>query len=287
MKRFYSWIQFHRVHKQADVKEIEYRCGEVVLTLPLGHGLPQYQQQFPQYDRFLPHLAKYIPLGLAVIDVGANCGDTVAAMAQANSQLHYLCIEPDDTFLAYFRTNVDRLREAIPTVSVEVVQAIVGKTVVSASLAGERGTKHVQPDDHGQCTALLDNIYDITIRPTVGLLKSDVDGYDFDVLDSAPALVQKQEPVIFIECQYATVEQLEGFRGTIRRLFETGYLNWTVFDNFGEVVITRADFPVIDQLMTYVWRQNQGQSARTIYYFDLLACTSRHADWVARAVESY
>lgn len=287
MKRLLDWPPFRRAPEQVAAADIEYRCGAIDLTLPHGHGLPQYQKQFLRYDRFLPHLAKHVPAGLAVIDVGANCGDTVAAMAQANSRLHYLCIEPDDAFLSYLTRNLGRLQEAVPSASVEVVQAIVSKAIVSASLVGEKGTKHVESDAHGRHTALLDDIYGAAARPAVGLLKSDVDGYDFDVLDSAPTLIQKQQPAIFIECQYATSEQLEGFRATIDRLFEAGYVHWTVFDNFGEVVMTRADRLAIEQLMAYVWRQNQKRSARTIYYFDLLACTSRHTEWVTQAVESY
>ncbi len=273
--------------KSTTPTEIEYRCGNINLALPVGHGLPLYQRRHPHYDRFLPHIAKYIPNGSTVIDVGANCGDTVVAMAQINPTLNYLCVEPDHTFLAYFHRNLARLRELTPSINVDAVQAIVGKAIYAASLSGDRGTKHAELDEHGQRTTLLDDIYKMASRPPVSLLKSDVDGYDFDVIDSGASLIQAQQPALFFECQYFNLAQLQGFQATIERLVFEGYSHWTVFDNFGEVVIRDASQSTINQLLEYVWQQNQGRSTRTIYYFDLLACTPQHKGWVAQSVEEY
>ena len=50
------------------------------LCLPKDHLLPHYQREHRLYDRFLPFVARALPAGTAAIDVGANCGDTLAAM---------------------------------------------------------------------------------------------------------------------------------------------------------------------------------------------------------------
>ena len=286
MNRLFNLLLRNKPEREKP-RDIEYPCGKVTLMLPSDHALPKFQKDHPRYDRFLPHLATFIPSNFSVIDVGANCGDTVAAMLQANSTVRYFCIEPDQDFLRYFRHNLTRIRSAFPNAWVEIHEGLVGKLVTSADLTGQGGTKHAEPSAGGKRTVTLDDIFKTKAHPQLGLLKSDVDGYDFDVLDSAAALIKSETPALFFECQYSTSEQLQGFQGTIARLFEEGYCHWTVFDNFGEVVLHNASQCTIFQLFTYVWRQNQKLSTRTIYYFDLLACTDRHATWIQESVESY
>ena len=67
--------------------DTEYRFADFSIVLPADHALPIYQKAHRLYDRFLPHLSKYIESGSTVIDVGANCGDTVAAMFAARSKI--------------------------------------------------------------------------------------------------------------------------------------------------------------------------------------------------------
>src|ERR1700733_8209743 len=80
------------------------------ITLPAEHFLPLYRSIHRTYDRFLPHLVRYLESNTTVIDVGANCGDTLAGMYDANNQLKYLCIEPDDVFFDYLSENAERMR---------------------------------------------------------------------------------------------------------------------------------------------------------------------------------
>jgi len=66
----------------------------VMIKLDSGHVLPAYKKEHINYDRFLPHLVGFInDEDSIVVDIGANYGDTLAALAISNSNLTYICIE--------------------------------------------------------------------------------------------------------------------------------------------------------------------------------------------------
>jgi hypothetical protein len=120
----------------------EYRYRRYSILLPAEHLLPIYQKHHKRYDRFLPHLVKYLERAVTVIDVSANCGDTLAAMYDANGEVNYICIEPDDIFFSFLDENVRRIKSVDSHASVSSIKALVGKGVSSAMLEGSGGTKH-------------------------------------------------------------------------------------------------------------------------------------------------
>lgn len=243
----------------------------VVIHLPADHRLPEYQRAHPLYDRFLPRLAAALPAGAHVVDVGANVGDTLAAMHAASPALAFTCIEPDARFGTYLDANIARLRARDPGLQVTVARAMVGKAVASAALASGNGTARAEPGQ-GMATTTLDALVDAP----VALLKSDVDGYDWDVLDSGEALIARDKPLLFFECLLDTAAQKAGFEATIARLAAQGYADWTVFDNFGALLLRSPGPAPLFALLDYVWEQNQGRASRTIWYLDVLAATPRH-----------
>jgi FkbM family methyltransferase len=274
-------------------KTYEWHYRHFSIKLPAEHLLPLYRSMHRTYDRFLPHLVRYLEVDTSIIDVGANCGDTLAGMYDANHQLNYICIEPDDLFFDYLSTNAERMRASKPGASIVLHKALVGSAVAGAILEGSGGTKHAVPSaerSSGRATiysATLDSVV-LPLKPSrVELIKSDVDGFDFDVIDSAVNLIAEHHPILFFECHFRDSQQKEGYRKTIQRLQLSGYGTWVVFDNFGDFVLKTDDVEVLSQLMDYVDRQNVGVSTRTIYYFDMMAATDRHASLLASAVSEY
>lgn len=269
---------------------IEYQYKKFSILLPADHKLPLYQRDNVKYDRFLPHLAKYVGNHETIIDVGANCGDTLAGMVEANEKAAYICIEPDDTFFDYLESNIKRIKEHIPDVSIQAVKSLVGKSVSNVSLEGVGGTKHaVFGHNHeGSHTArTLDDISREFSFPNIKLLKTDVDGFDYDVIDSATNLLSDQQPIIFFECQTDTEYQKTGYENTIKKLKSIGYADWVLFDNFGEVMLKTIDVEQIFQLMNYIWQQNAHNATRTIFYYDILANTENNRPLIEKALEEY
>ena len=107
------------------------------IDLPPDHLLPSMLRAYPRYDRFLPHLAKYLDAGDVVFDVGANCGDTLAAMCAANAALSFVCIEPDATCFSFLTRNAKRITAALPGTSVRLVRSLVGTRPASPVLRGD------------------------------------------------------------------------------------------------------------------------------------------------------
>ena len=271
----------------------KYTYRRFSISLPPGHLLPAYQERYRRYDRFLPHLIRYIPDGATVIDIGANCGDTLAAMYDANSALNYVCIEPDDIFFAYLESNVRTIRSVDKDVSVQLYKTLIGKEVHEAALVGSGGTKHAIVSTHMQgdvraiMSKTLDSFLSFPHMNKVQILKSDVDGYDYDVIDSAAQLLKEQSPILFFECHFGNAVQKSGYQKTIAMLADLGYRDWVIFDNYGEVVLQTNQMEPLFQLLDYVDRQNSKGAARTIVYFDVLSCTPARQAIVARAVADY
>jgi FkbM family methyltransferase len=240
------------------------------IKLPSNHSLPEYQNAHPKYDRFLPFLVKYATADDTIVDIGANVGDTLASMVEVNPSSKYICIEPDGSFYAYLEENIARIKQSIAGLRIQAIQALVGKNISNVSLDGRGGTKHAVVGNNGGIKSLpLDNIISSILN--LRILKSDVDGFDYDVLDSSMAIIEYHKPIIFFECQCDFEYQKEGYLRTLQKLESAGYVDWTVFDNFGEIILRTADIGILSQLLNYVWQQNVGSATRTIYYFDILS----------------
>lgn len=231
--------------------------------------------------------ARHLPPSGTVVDVGANCGDTLAAMWSENDALRFVCVEADDEFFGYLTRNIARIKEVQRSAHIQAIKALIGTATAKAQLAGSGGTKHAVIGAGDHSFQRLDDL----VTGNVRLIKSDVDNFDHDVLDSARAVIEAQRPILLFECQYEQAAQKAGFERTVAWLSATGYSTWVVFDNFGEVMLETGDTASIYQLMDYVWRQNQNQNqnltTRTTYYYDLLACTAGDSSFVRRVLADY
>ena len=100
------------------------------LELPLSHELPFYQHDHPRYDRQLGAIAA--ELGGPVVDIGANVGDTAAAI-RAESDVPILCVEGDPAFFALLERNARAIG------GVELERAFVeGPPAAGSSAGGDR-----------------------------------------------------------------------------------------------------------------------------------------------------
>jgi hypothetical protein len=121
----------------------------------------------------------------------------------------------------------------------------------------------------------------------IRVIKTDVDGFDYDVIDSAMPLMVKDRPLIFFEYDCSTEMQRARIERVLSTLETHGYSDWTVFDNFGQLVLRTDELGVLRQLVDYAWQQRQGASTRTIYYFDVLAGHSGDKDFVSKVLAGY
>ena len=102
-----------------------YKIDGFMLDMGDNHLLSLYQEDCRLYSHFIPYLAELAneirgEQG-AIIDLGANGGDTVAAMIR-NTTGKVLCIEPADEYYKLLKKNVETMQI---TSRVGTVQAFI------------------------------------------------------------------------------------------------------------------------------------------------------------------
>jgi hypothetical protein len=163
-------------------------------------------------------------------------------------------------------------------------------------LAGSGGTKHATPNSDSSTiepvyiSRSLDELLSTELKHLSGdlkLLKSDVDGFDYDVLNSAESNIKKYNPMLFFECQCDNEDQKKNYLLTLEMLLSAGYEDFWLFDNFGEFLLHTTEIKNISMLIEYVWRQKNHSSTRTIYYFDILCCTKDSKQFITDVIDGY
>lgn len=267
----------------------QYKIGAHIVLLNQEHLLPDYQSQHRLYDRFLPILCgQFDHLDHWIIDVGANVGDTAVAIAQA-CRNPLLCIEGDDEFFKLLQYNVEKLfakRER----AVICTKSMVGSGRFSGSLKSDGTTASLaQPQAGGQRAATLDDLSRDAGVPAaaIAIIKVDTDGYDGDVILSAPNILAASRPVIFWENYFSTVEQMRDLEVLYQRLHNAGYRYFWIFDNYGNLMLRECSISNIIDLNEYVASQEFHGCTRSICYTDVLAAPDDKLARVQEAVSIY
>lgn len=264
----------------------QYTINGVAILLDYGHKLPAYQANLPYYDRFLPKLVESFRPGSYVVDVGANVGDTLAGMVGGNPKLKYISIEANSYFFSELQTNVSLIKKSFPEVEVEILKNIIGADVQNVSMVSTSSTASVVSGGELRSVKLSSVLEQFQTVETVRLIKSDVDGFDFDVIKSV-GKVLSHTPLLFFECQYTNHMQYQGFRDIFEVLSDNGYTHYAIFDNLGQFLCMTQELTVIEGLLAYIASQNFADAKRTIFYWDVLAFNHKDKALVDDVLRSY
>jgi FkbM family methyltransferase len=267
--------------------EQTYSIGNIPIVLTGAHALPRFQHEHALYDRFLPVLASKFGKNETIVDVGANCGDSLAAMVARNQNSDYFCIEPDRRFFALLGRNRASMLSQFPDLHIGLSDALAASKLTAMKLVGNDSTKTAVIGDGPNTSKSLDTLLAENKVTKVRLIKIDVDGNDWDVINSAGVCIRKVKPVLFFECDFRTVESKFGYKATLEKLKTFGYSDWVIFDNFGALLVRTADISVVVQIMDYMELQRLKRTTRTFYYIDVLAATSRDIILVNDVVDQY
>jgi FkbM family methyltransferase len=287
MKRIVFFDKLLRLLKTLIFKSTTYQIGKYTIQIPTTATLPIYQKTFPLYDRFLPVLANNLDSKGIIIDVGANVGDTLVGMIQ-QCENTFICIEPSNLFFKYLKKNTQRLN-AKDAERVELVQKLVGTGDFSGELHESGSTAHIvysQEMIPGEVTHIrLDDV--VQNHDNIILIKSDVDGFDFDVIKSADKILLESEPVLFFENDIEYDFQREEFDKLYDFLQSRGYHHIYIFDNFGNIIIEKSDYHTLKNINEYLYSMIKYNKTRTFYYTDILIATDKRLLTVKKAVENY
>jgi FkbM family methyltransferase len=269
--------------------------ADLPISLPADHLLPVYCRVHRLYDRFLPVLCESFSHDDWIIDIGANCGDTLAAILSRNRHASCVCVEGDSVFFGFLTRNIAALQPLRPSARIIALEALVGTGALSGTLQGTHGTKALKTDRPAGAApvgsvpwlSIEKIVLQLPAAAAVRLIKSDVDGYDYDVLNSAGSLLADERVLLYFECLCETGPQREGFLALFHRLVASGFYHFAVFDNFGNHMLNTEHIGTLADLIDYQLTQNQRNATRTIYYFDVLAWKISSHQLVSAALERY
>ena len=248
-----------------------------MLYLPLSHELPQYLTALPLYDSLLVRLASFLREKdgqLFAIDVGANIGDTLAALySDTASRDAYLAVEPNPHFRTYLTRNwIDR-----PNVTILPYLCVAGQSEGRTyKILEYNGTAEIIESETGQKFEERTLEHIVASYPdfqNCNLIKIDTDGHDFEVIRGAASLIRQKHPTIFFEAApMSNVNFVEECVDTLKFFAEAGYQSFFAYDNFGHFVgqFSLTDLDVFIKIITF-------QLASRLFFIDILIMSEEDA----------
>jgi FkbM family methyltransferase len=255
----------------------EYRLGRTQLALPCGHKLGAFREDWPRLQLPIGDLAAAIETkypGFCAVDIGANVGDTAAVIC-SRIDVPVLCVEGNPAFWPYLEENARRIGRQI-----ELECALIGAE------AGERpltfytdpsGTaKLIEAADGSRVSVktLAEVLRDHPRFAAPKLVKTDLDGFDFEVIGGALDLLKALQPILFFE--YAPIEAATGPADGLacfRRLIGIGYDRFLLWDGFGHYLVhltaLELDFHKLVDLTFFLIANRRFGPA--VYHYDIAA----------------
>jgi len=256
--------------------------GSTPLWLPPEHLLPIYKHKFRLYDSFLPILANRLPKNSTVVDVGANIGDSCKSMYCTNSRLKFICVEPDTKFFKYLKFNTRK----IPKENLLFHKLLVTESGGSFKLVGRGGTKSMRVSNRSSIkTATLDHLCaGLGVNSQISLIKSDVDGFDFDVLLSGRLVISKKQPLVFAEFSFVDGSSLGKYLNVVNFLISANYNSAFIFRNTGEFECS-VD---LNQLEDFLRKSvNSSNLFVGVSYFDIMLSADNFTNIAKLAVDDF
>lgn len=247
-------------------KEI-YGCN---VFLPKEHSIIFNLKHFPYYNSNLQRLAIFLTAKknkFSIIDVGANIGDTALMLRQV-THLPVLCFEGDPFYFKLLQKNTAQITDCIlfPFLLSDKIEtkSVIKNTSLGTTemLTVEQGGVVIPFDTLDNCLA------DYTKHNSIGILKTDTDGYDIKIIKGAAEIIKNDQPVIFLEYDRVLFEK-NGDNGLSFFSFvnAAGYNGAIFYDNYGKLIcITEiSSTHTIKALNGYI-KDNKG----TFEFFDIM-----------------
>ena len=278
--------QFH-LRVAARERDVTYEINGFRLLLPAAHPLPAFQAAHRLYDRFLVSLGECLPDGAAAIDIGANVGDSAAALCAKASMRTVFCVDGSSTYFKYLEKNARII--ASHGHDIHCLRAVVGPARTRARIVEAWSSGQVVVSQSGEETLTLDAVCRLARERVsrITVVKIDTDGFDMSVIQSGPAELERHEPLLFFEVWMRSRSELPLFVSTLSLLSRLGYSRFTILDNFGNIMLETEELSALAHIAGYVATLNEGISTRTIYHVDVFASTERNRDIHESAVRLY
>lgn len=262
------------------------RIGSFELAVPSRHILRQLTQVQPYRDQAIGIIAGQAGLkypDLALVDVGANIGDTAARMASHASN-SLILVEPSDYFFRILRRNA----EEIPNETL-LLQSLVGDgSTISGSLDHWGGTAEFMDSETGPRVPTR-RLSDIATAHQLGiaLVKIDTDGFDFKIVLSSIDWLAETKPALFFEVHVRSEGALSDANMTFGALAQIGYRRFLVWDDAGLHMLTTDSVAAVADLNRYLFKNWESPDTRkSVFNYDVLCLSATDSD-IAEALHAY
>jgi FkbM family methyltransferase len=257
--------------------------GAYRIRLPINSHLLSYKNEFRLQDTPLGDVAKVVRPkypDLHAIDIGANVGDT-AAIIRTAGDTPVLCIEGDSELFPILDENAAVIGPGITVARVFAGtegQAIDPNLIVDP---GRNASLNAAIRDEGEIKlrSLKSILADHPAFLNAKLLKTDTEGFDFDILRQSMEFIRGSKPVIFFEYdpRFRPAEPSAGL-DTLAALIAVGYSDFIYYDNYGNLLLhaKASQFSILSDLHHYL-ASNRTFGGAT-YYFDVCAFHEEDSD---------
>lgn len=205
------------------------------LKLPLSHELPTYLNECPFYDSLPGRIADFLRARegrINCIDVGANVGDTIAAL-NGHENDTFLAIEPSPGFRRLLIENW-RLNKNVTVVPHMVSDGADEGGYVFRERSGTASIVRAAEGTSLTAKSLDSIVKEHPSAEECNFLKIDTDGHDLKVLAGAQRLIADRLPVILFECDdFGSATYVEECLGVLEELHRCGYRHFLAYSNTG------------------------------------------------------
>ncbi|WP_392534984.1 FkbM family methyltransferase [Nostoc sp. C117] len=275
--------QEKQIKYQLSKNLVTYNIKEVPIALPYDHVLPHYQNRFRLYDKFIGVLAKYLPNNQDfIVDIGANVGDTTALLLQYCLN-PIICIEADEEFFGIMEYNLSQYNQRI----VFVNSFVSGNKLKNVELVKNRGTARAV--ESKTKTLKSDSLESIIKNSHLGkciLIKTDTDGFDFEIILSSLSIIKEHSPILYWENEISSLKDVELAKDLLNKLENINYTKYIVIDNFGNPLFYGCSSQYLEQINEYLFN-NIHTNNNTFYYTDIVAFPETYSYLIPQIASEY
>jgi FkbM family methyltransferase len=213
-----------------------------------------------------------------MIDIGANCGDSLAIAKAASPDIEVLCVEGDEIML------LDLARNAQQFTGVEIKGSYLGESASQVSVSiQKRGYNNTLVSSEGGEVISIQPL-DRMVLSWAGLLrlrfiKCDTEGYDIAVLFGARETLRTFQPIVLFEYNREAMHAVgEGGSRIFSYLADLGYHDVLFYDNLGRFLLATD---LLQQNLLRDLHDFADGPTRAIYYYDIIAFAKKDAELVA------
>lgn len=262
--RYYVATKARRLLLRAVDPMVQFQVAGKTLRARFSHDLPINAAYHLHYNTNLSRIACCLKAkypDLAIIDIGANIGDTVAYLRR-DITAPILCIEGNADFVPFLKENIQSEKD------VATEFAFVGSATgeLKATVHTQRGTSRIElgaSSGRSVVTKSLEQIVnDHAEFQAAKLIKIDTDGFDLPIIRGSLDFLQKNRPVLFFEYDPAYFLPLgDDGLSVFEALRNVGYAYALIYDNFGELLLSAQldERRVIEDIHHYFTGRNSGR----------------------------